>query len=316
MNPLRSRVMFGCAPMGGHDYGTVDDATSIRAVHAAIDAGITAFDTADVYGLGHAEEVLGRALKGRREQVFIATKGGVQFDASGRTTRTLSRDWLAQALEASLTRLGTDYVDLWQLHWPVDGTDYTMLRDWLEPWRERGVIRAIGCCNFSGVAVSELARGGVVATVQHGFNLLDEHATPLLRAAHARGQDTLVHSALAQGLLSGAHRASETFSVPDLRARQGYFRSSALEAHLATVARVEAVARALDKPTTQVALRWALEQPFVHAVITGIKHPWQALENAGALTWTLPADAHAQLDRIAAEHAAVVSSHYQQHDKA
>ncbi|MCA0375901.1 MAG: aldo/keto reductase [Gemmatimonadetes bacterium] len=297
--PLPRGLVFGCAAMGGHDYGPVDDATSTRAVHAALDAGITAFDTADVYGLGHAETVLGRALVGQRERAFIATKAGVAFDATGRTWRTLSPAWLEQALMASLRRLCTDHVDLWQLHWPVPGTDYSALRAWLEPWRARGVVRAVGCCNMAIEDVDALQRGGPVASLQVGFNLLERQMTPVLHGAQARGLHTLVHSALAQGLLAGAHRAAETFALPDLRARHGIFRSPTLPTHLAAVRTLDAVAQQLGRPAAQVALRWALEQPCVDAVLCGIKHPWQVHELAAARDWQLPADARSQLDALA-----------------
>lgn len=144
-----SRVGFGCAVMGGWDYGAADDNESISAVHAALDQGINFFDTADVYGLGHAEEVLGRALRDQGDDVVVATKFGVRWDAQGRTVRDCSPGWVVRALEDSLRRLGRERISLYQIHWPDPTVPIEDTMEALERCRAQGKIQHIGCCNFS-----------------------------------------------------------------------------------------------------------------------------------------------------------------------
>lgn len=282
-----SRVVFGCAAMGGYDYGAVSDAESIGAVHRAIDLGINSFDTADIYGFGHAERVLGRAMIGRRSKVVIATKGGVRRRPGGGTFRTLDPEVIVCAVEESLQRLKTDYIDLYQLHWPVPGAQLDSLGEALLRLRTSGKILAVGCCNFTHVDAQHLARAVPVAAVQHSFNLIDRTAEDDIDLCRRSGRLTLTYNSLAQGLLAGARRALERFSPPDLRSRSGYFRSSNLNAYLQVVERVEEVARRRSRSNVQVALRWALDHPSIGGVIAGIKHAWQVEENAGVFGWHL-----------------------------
>jgi len=282
-----SRIAFGCAAMGGYDYGPVDDSVSIAAVHRALDLGINCFDTADVYGFGHAERVLAGALVGRRTEVVIATKGGVRWDASGRTTRTLDPSYLVQALESSLQRLETDYIDLYQLHWPVAGAVYDHIMETLERCRTAGKLLAIGCSNMTRQEVQQLADHGLLSSEQYPFNLLDRSAEGSLKAATAAGRLTLTYNSLAQGLLAGKHRLKEQFVGTDLRMRGGHFRRPDMARQVVGLERVGEVARRVGRSSLQVALRWALDQGYVDVAITGIKQPRQADENAGAADWQL-----------------------------
>ncbi|HEX3868310.1 MAG TPA: aldo/keto reductase, partial [Gemmatimonadaceae bacterium] len=147
--PSVSRVAFGCAAIGGADYGPADDADSLRAAHQAIDLGINFFDVADVYGFGRAERVLGEALASKSSaNVIVATKGGVRWDDRGRTQRDSSPDWISTAIDASLSRLRVERIDLYQLHWPDPKTPIEDTLDLLERRREDGKIGQIGCTNF------------------------------------------------------------------------------------------------------------------------------------------------------------------------
>ena len=273
--------------MGGHDYGSVDDAASRRAIGAAIDRGITFFDTADVYGFGRAERVLGGALEGRRDRVVIATKGGVRWYPDGRTERTIDPSYLMQALHESLQRLRTDVIDLYQLHWPVPGVSVEPALEALGRAREEGKVRAIGLCNFDAASARAAAHVYPVATEQVGFNVGDRQHEDRLRSATADGRLTLVYNVLAQGLFAGRHRATEQFGGTDLRARYGYFQPSQRARLLPLLERIHCVADRVARTPLQVAIRWALEHPDVGAVVTGIKYPWQVEENAGALGWRL-----------------------------
>src|SRR5260221_8714601 len=176
-----SRVGFGCAAIGGYDYGPVDDATSARAISAAIDNGINFFDTADVYGLGRSEEFLGRMLGTRRADVVIATKGGVAWTESGVTRRTLAPEYLRQAIDNSLVRLRVDYIDLYQLHWPDSEIPLAEAVGEVERARQAGKVRAIGVFNFSHEEVAEARAAAALATLQLPLSLLERQWSETIR---------------------------------------------------------------------------------------------------------------------------------------
>ena len=155
-----SRLAFGCWAMGGHGYGTVDDAESIAAVKKALELGINFFDTADVYGFGHSERILSEALDSRRHDVVIATKFGVSWDDSGKTRKDCSPKRLVEALEGSLRRLRVECIPLYQIHWHDGITPVPDLMETLLRCREAGKIRYIGCSNFPRRSGAGMLRSG------------------------------------------------------------------------------------------------------------------------------------------------------------
>lgn len=287
---LVSRIGFGCAAMGGYDYGVADDLQSRAAVRAAIEAGITMFDTADVYGLGRAETVLGQALRdaGARD-VVVATKGGVRWDTRGRTVRDSSVAWIAEAVDGSLRRLGIERITLYQLHWPDPGTPLDETLGFLERCQFEGKIAHVGLCNMDAREVSSAQRRLRVESLQLPLSLAEPQALPTLSGVSERhGMLTLTYSSLAHGLFSGKFDRHATFSGTDLRSRSPLFRGPQLEANLAIIDRLRAVAERHSRTCAEVAVRWVLEQPGVGVALTGIRTAAQARENAAAADWTLP----------------------------
>jgi len=288
------RVGFGCAAIGGYDYGAADDRESLAAAQAALDAGVTFFDTADVYGLGHAEEVLGRALAGRVSDVVVATKVGVRWDASGRTTRDLSPAWVVEALEGSLKRLGVDCIPLYQLHWPDPATPLAETLAALERCREAGKIRHLGCCNFPLELVEAAQASGRLESVQVPLSLAQGEWVSAASACVSRwGMSVLCYNSLAQGLFGGRYHGSTTFSSDDLRSRSTLFQGGQKEHNLAILERVRVVAARLDRSPAEVAIRWVLDQPSVTCAIAGARRAEQVQQNVRAAGWRLTAaDAH------------------------
>ena len=143
-----SRIGVGCAAIGGYDYGKVDDRESVTAIRKAFDLGITFFDTADVYGFGHAEEILAQALGKHRAEVIVATKFGVSWEGKGRTTRDISAARVVEALEGSLRRLKLECIPLYQIHWHDFRTSLEETMQALKRCQEAGKVRFVGCCNF------------------------------------------------------------------------------------------------------------------------------------------------------------------------
>jgi aryl-alcohol dehydrogenase-like predicted oxidoreductase len=276
-----SRIGFGCAPMGGFDYGAVDDDVSIDAVHAALDAGVNFFDVADIYGFGHAEEVLGRALQSRRNDAVIATKFGlVQRDGS--VVRDASAAHVAEAVDRSLRRLGIDCIDLYQLHWPDPQTSLEVTAAALESCRKAGKIRMIGCCNMTAADVAAFHAIAPVASVQVAYNLLCRAAeADLFDWCRANGVKLLAHSTLARGFLAG--RANE-FSGTDTRVRSRYFETN--DAGEALRGEIRRVAEARGVTAANVAVRWALQRGADCALV-GVRDRTQLEEHAGVGGWSL-----------------------------
>jgi aryl-alcohol dehydrogenase-like predicted oxidoreductase len=283
-----SRIGFGCWAIGGHGYGPVDDAGSIRAIHAALDQGINFFDTADVYGFGHSEEVLGRALGERKEQAIIATKFGVNWDNRGKTFKDSSPDRVFEAVDASLRRLRIDCIPLYQLHWHDGKTPIKDTLDALARCREQGKIRYIGCSNFTDSMLKEAVHFARIESLQLQFSLLErQRDVNLDHCANVLRMGILVYGVLGRGLLSGKYRNGATFGEGDTRSRDLNFHGSQLEQSLRLVNVLEQIGIKYHKKPSQVAIRWVLENPAISSALVGIKSVDQAAENAGSAGWRL-----------------------------
>ncbi len=279
--PRISEVGLGAGPFRGLDWGPVNDETSVRTVHRALDVGVNLFDTADAYGNGRSERVLGRALAGVREQVVLATKGGWWY-LDGTPYCDFSLIYLCRAVEASLRCLRTDYIDLYYIHDPDTETiRRSGVFEFLNRLKEAGTIR------FAGVSVDtvEQARlcidSGCVDVIQIYYNILDQRPDPgLFEAARAAGVGTVIKAPMARGLLSGKYREDSRFPGADFRSY--WRRDGRLQRALAQVARVEALVGGRSPTLAQTALRFVLSHPDVSCVIPGAKTPEQAEANAAA----------------------------------
>ena len=279
--PRISEVGFGAGPFRGLDWGPVNDETSVRAVHRALDVGVTLFDTADAYGNGRSERVLGRALEGRREHVVLATKGGWWY-VDGAPCCDFSTIYLIRALQASLQCLRTDYIDLYYIHDPDTETiQRGDVFELLTRMKEAGTIR------LAGVSVDTAEQGrlciesGCVDVLQIYYSILDQRPDPgLFKAARNAGVGTVIKAPLARGLLSGKYRKDARFPRGDFR--EDWRMNGRLQRALAQVARVEALVRGRSPSLAQTALRFVLSHQDVSCVIPGAKTPGQAEANAAA----------------------------------
>jgi len=287
-----SRVGLGGWAIGGHGWGRVDDSDSIEAIRRAFDLGVTFFDTADAYGLGHSEEILCRALGENRKKVVIATKGGVRWDERRRITHDTDPQYITQALEASLRRLKLDRIPLYHIHWPDTKTPIAATMEALKKAQEEGKIGHIGCSNLSPEQITEAQSVARIDSVQVGYNLLNgEKLDQLRECCQAYSMAVIAHTPLAQGLLTGKFTSRAQFGPDDIRSRSEYFEGSKFEENLGKADRLRQMAAKYGKTPSQVALRWVLDDPQVAGVIPGAKRPSQVEENVGAADWRLsPAD--------------------------
>ncbi|MFF8446130.1 aldo/keto reductase [Streptomyces leeuwenhoekii] len=310
-----SALGFGCWAIGGEwqdadgqplGWGKVDDEESVRAIRRALDLGVTFFDTADVYGTGHSERVLGRALGKRRDDVVVATKWGNVFDAD---TRTLtggddSPEHARRALTASLRRLGTDRIDLYQLHLAdADPVRAAELREVCEEFVREGLIRAYAWSTDDPERAAVFARGEHCAAVQHLANVLQD-APEMFALGEETGLASVVRSPLAMGLLSGKRRARRPLEAGDIRSRppfwlQGFDGSGADPAWLARVDALRDVLTSDGRTPAQGALAWLWARSPRAVPIPGFRSVAQAEENAGALEkGPLTEEQMAEVERI------------------
>ncbi|MFA4932328.1 MAG: aldo/keto reductase [Caldisericia bacterium] len=290
--PIVSRIGFGCWAIGGHGYGNVDDRESERAIRRALDLGVTLFDTADVYGFGHSEEVLGRALGSAKTRVIVASKFGVRWDdASQATWHDCSVAYLRKAVEASLKRLDTDCIPLYQIHW-YDGhsrIEDTMLE--LVKLKEEGKIRYIGCSNLDDVHLAEAASSGSLVSYQALYNVIDTSRKTVFEQARSVHVGTMAYSVLARGLLSGKYAIGTAFGPNDTRSRDPDFVGPRALVNLATARQVVAMGKAMGKSAAALAVRWVLESQLVDVALVGARTVAQVDAYAEAMGWVLgPAD--------------------------
>lgn len=279
-----SRIGFGCWAIGGHGYGHVDDETSIDAIHAALDIGINCFDTSDVYGFGHSEKVLGKALGKNAKDVVVATKCGVGWDEAGRTYKDCSPKHIIKSLDASLERLGLDTISLFQINWYDGVTPLDDIVDTLERCRRAGKVKYAGFCNMPSRQLG--VHQGHFVSSQLEYGLYDRGQMEELAELQKRGVATLVYGVLSRGLLSGKYDTSAKFGEGDTRGRDADL-ARKIGDNLQLVEKLRCLAEKYGKSPVQLAIRWALESPGVSCALVGIKTRAQAVENAGATGWVM-----------------------------
>ena len=268
-------ICFGALPIGGL-MGSVPEDQSVSAVQAAIDVGMTFIDTAEAYRT--SEAIVGRAIKGRRHQVFLATK------LSG----DHSPEHIDRAVENSLRALGTDYIDLYQLHnpqpqWPIERTMAHLVR-----LKDIGKVRHIGISNFSAAQTQEALQYGPIHSSQPRYNMLFREAEEsVLPCCLEKGIGVIPHSVLAKGLLSGRYGTVHNFASDDQRGRMGVFRGETFERATRVAQRLSHWASGQGRDLVQLAIAWTLAHPAVTSAIVGAKTPDQVLHAARAADWEL-----------------------------
>jgi len=293
-----SVVTMGCwAIVGDATWGAQDEAESLDTISAAIDAGINSFDTAEAYGDGYSEELLGKALVRRRDQVVIASKVSAAH---------LSAADVRESCQQSLTRLKTDYLDLYQIHWPSREIPIAETMAALGQLKDEGKIRAIGVSNFGPRDMDDVLAIGRCETNQLAYNLLFrplEHE--ILPACIANDVGVLCYSPLAQGLLTG--KFAEPGDVPHGRARTRHFHKARPSARhtedgyeaktFAAIERIRRICDRIGKPMAEVTLAWLVRRDGVASVIAGARRVDQVRQNALAADLELSDDVAAELGR-------------------
>ncbi len=302
-------VGFGAWAIGGggwaFGWGPQDDTDSILAIRHALDRGVNWIDTAAAYGLGHSEEVVGRAIQGRRDSVYLATKCGLVWDP-GTTTPygRLKASSVRREAEESLRRLRTDRIDLYQIHWPDPEADIE------EAWSEiarmvgEGKIRFAGVSNFDTAQIDRVRAIHPVASLQPPYSMLRRGVEKELLAYCAKqGIGVVAYSPMQAGLLTGGITRERMAALPeeDWRRKSREFNDPNLTANLELVESLKALAARHGRTVAQLAIAWVLRRSEVTAAIVGARSPKQIEETAGAADWRLPVPLVDQVESLLAQ---------------
>jgi aryl-alcohol dehydrogenase-like predicted oxidoreductase len=275
-----SAVILGTWAIGGSHWGPYDERNAIRAIETALDSGINAIDTAPVYGDGHAEELIGKVIRGKRDSVFLATKCGLDiYDRSYR--RDLSPAYIEKDLHGSLKRLGTDCIDLYQCHWPDPQVPVEETMAALTRFRDEGKIRHIGVSNFSGPELLATLKCATLFSLQPHYSLLERSAEEdLLPICIEKNMNVFPYGSLGAGMLTGKYRECPQFKKGDARSFfYRFFKTKYWPKVRRLVEEVEAIAGRTGTTSGAVALSWLLKQPGVTSVIVGARSAEQVTGN-------------------------------------
>lgn len=310
-------VSFGAWAIGGWMWGGTDDALAIRAIHKAIDLGITCIDTAAIYGMGHSEMVVGKAIAGRRDKAVIATKCGMRWDLEegefffpsrlpdGTTCRiykNLKPHSIRHECEQSLKRLGIDAIDLYQCHWPDATTDLDDTMDVLLDLQRQGKIRAFGMSNFTTEMMEKCIKKGTVASEQSKYNPLERDIEKdLIPFCAEHNIGVLAYSPIAQGLMTGKVTIDREFKGDDVRRSRPWFTPANRQRVLDMLAKVLPIADGHRATLGQVAINWVFSQKGITSALVGARNEKQVAENAGAASFKLSEDELKTIRRLVEE---------------
>lgn len=291
--PELTVVGFGAWAIGGpwlYGWGPVDDSASTKAIRKALDLGINWIDTAAVYGLGHSEEVVGKALAGNRDKVFLATKCGMIWDSERNVKIHLGPSSIRKEIESSLRRLKTDYVDLYQFHWPDPETPVEESWQVMTKLKEEGKVKYIGVCNFDVSLLKRCMSIAPVQSLQPPYSLVkQEVGAEILPFCRESGIGVVAYSPMTSGLLTGKFDMKRV-AQDDWRRRDKKFQEPLLSKELALVERLRPIAAKYKKSVGNLAVAWVNMNPAVTSSIVGARSESQVEENVGSDFSIEPAD--------------------------
>ncbi len=300
-----TRIGLGTWAIGGggwkFGWGAQDDADSIKTIHEAIDAGINWIDTAAVYGFGHSEEVVGKAIEGMSERPIIATKCARKWDENGDILKVLKKDSIKKECEASLQRLGLDVIDLYQIHWPEPDENIEEGWEAVAELIKEGKVRWGGVSNFSAEQMERVRPIHPISSLQPPYSMIvpniEQSQLPYC-AEHNIG--VIAYSPMYKGLLTGKLTRQRLAELPenDHRCRDPHLREPELTINLELVGALQTIADRENVSIMQLSIGWVLRRPEVTAAIAGARRPGQIAEIAAAGEWEMPEAVSEEIDRL------------------
>ncbi|KHE92505.1 MAG: aldo/keto reductase [Candidatus Scalindua rubra] len=287
-----SVIGFGAWGIGGEPFwNTEGEEHSIRSIKKAIDLGINFYDTAPVYGFGYSEELLGRALQSKRKDVIIATKCGLVWKKEDLKAirKRATRESILEEIDLSLKRLRTDYIDLYQVHWPDESTPIEETMNTLLQIQKEGKIRYIGVSNYSVDQMKESLNYGQIVSLQPMYSMLERDIEKeSLPFCIENDIGVICYSPLASGVLTGKYDENTRFEDWRGKGIIGNFTGDVYVSHIKKVKQIEMIAQKHGRTLAQLAINWLLHQKGVTTAIVGVKNPYQVEQNIGAVGWSIP----------------------------
>ncbi len=297
-----SAVGFGAWGIGGHPFWHSEgDGASARAICKAYDLGINFFDTAPVYGFGRSENILGKAVKPFRDKVILATKCGLVWEKEqlGSMKKVASRQSILDEVDQSLTRLQTDWIDLYQVHWPDENTPQEETMGALVKLKEQGKIRHIGVSNYSTLQMKECLKYAPIVSLQPEYSLLqrsiEKDSVPFCLENNI---GIIAYSPLASGVLTGKYDKNTRFKDWRSKGIIGVFTGDGFASNIAKVDRLKEVAEQTGKTCGQLAINWVVAQPGLTTALVGVKNERQIEDNLGAVGWLLQPSQKNKIEEI------------------
>lgn len=297
-----SKIILGSWAIGGSDWGASDEKDAASAIITALNEGITTIDTAPAYGNGRAEEIIGAALKGRRHEAVIATKCGL--DMTGKPPKkNLSPEFIETELNNSLRRLQTDYIDLYQCHWPDPATPIAETMEALMKLQQSGKIRHIGVCNFSAAQIQETLNSAPIASLQPHYSLLERNLErDILPLCLTNEIGVITYGSLGAGMLTGKYSEPPAFPKYDARSFfYKYFKAQYWPKVNAVIDELRNIAAEKNTIPGHVAIAWILAKKGITSAIIGVRNSKQVLDNLGAVSVELNQNEIHTLDAVSAK---------------
>ncbi len=306
-----SAIGFGCWEIGG-GYGQIEASEFANAVGRALDRGVNCFDTAEGYGMGASERAIGQALGRRRKEAIVVTKFGMNYRDKP-NFRDSSRERVLASIDKSLANLGTDWIDVYLVHWPDRLTPFEETMQALDEVVRAGKVRFVGVSNFKAEEIEACMRVRRVDVVQYGWNMFDRRMQrDIFPTCQKHGIGFMAYGSLSYGLLTGTFSEATSFASDDWRSRAGKMGSIKLFDHLfgaecfprnlRVVEDLKAIAARHDRSLPQLALRWATAHPVVSTALVGCRNVAEVEDNVGALEWSMSEGEVAEMDAIFARH--------------
>ena len=299
-----SRIGLGCWAIGGWLWGGSEERESIDTIISALERGITLIDTAAIYGFGRSEEIVGKAITeyGNRENIVLATKAGLDW-TSGKVYRNSTRDRIMKEVEDSLVRLRTDYIDIYQIHWPDYDTPIEETAKAMNELFEKGIIKAIGVSNYSTEQMDVFRKNAPLHTSQPPYNLFERGIDDgIFPYCDDNGITMLLYGAICRGLLSGRMNKDTKFEGDDIRKADPKFREPRFEQYLRAVSLLDEYAQKhFGKRVIHLAVRWVLDTAPAHIALWGARRPSQLDPVDGIMGWSLKKEDFEAIDRILEE---------------
>ena len=294
-----SALAVGTWAIGGQQWGDVNEKDSIDAIRAMIDGGVNLVDTAPIYGNGHSEEVVGKALEnGYREKVFLATKFSISNDENGSVINNGSYENAIWECEQSLKRLNTDHIDIYIMHWPDPATPVEVTMRALVDLKKSGKIRFIGVSNFDRNLIEEAQKVVRIDFLQPPYSMVEESQKELLAWCETQGIGTMTYGSLGAGILTGAIRELPDWEENDFRYTfYDYFKNPKFSKIMELLKVMDKIAQVRNKPLAQIAINWSTQKSYVSTAICGVRDPQQAYENCATFDWELTGEEMELIDR-------------------